>query len=440
MTQHIIVVGAVAGGATSASQIRRLDKESRITVYEKDNYMSFANCGLPYYLGHVVAKRDHLLSATPEKFKTKKDITVKVNHEIIDIDDIHQTVTVKNHLTGETFEDHYDILVLSPGARANRLNFNVPHLFTLRNMDDTDQIDAYIEEHRAQRVLIVGAGYVSLEMVENMYHRGLQPTLIHRSDAVNKLMDQDMNRVIFDQLDQHHIPYRLNEEIVAIEGHQVTFTSGLVEHYDLIIAGVGVTPNSEFIAKSNIQLDDKGYVPVDDCFKTNVPNVYAVGDIITSFYRHVDLPAHVPLAWGAHRGASVIAEQISGNHDIKFKGFIGANIVKFFDYTLASTGISPQELKHFDYQMVEVKKSTHAGYYPNNSDVHLRAYFDKKTRQILRVAAVGEKGVDKRIDTLSMALMHQATIDELTEFEVAYAPPFSHPKDLINLLGYQARQ
>ncbi|EGQ0325524.1 CoA-disulfide reductase [Staphylococcus pseudintermedius] len=439
MKKHIIVVGAVAGGATSASQIRRLDKDSRITVYEKDSFMSFANCGLPYYLGNVIEERDDILSTNPEKFKAYKDIDVKVKHEVLKIDDKKQTVTVKNHFTGETFEDAYDALVLSPGARASQLNFDVPHLFTLRNMDDTDQIDTYIRQYNVKTVLIVGAGYVSLEMVENMHHRGLHPTLIHRSEAVNKLMDQDMNSVIFDALNQYNIPYRLNEEIKSIDGHTVTFTSGAVEDYDLIIAGVGVRPNSEFIQNSGIQLDAKGYIPVNDKFETNIPNIYAVGDIVTSFYRHIDLPAHVPLAWGAHRGASIIAEQIAGHPEVTFKGYVGANIVKFFDYTLASTGISPQELKNFDYQMVEVNLYTHAGYYPGNSKVHLRAYFDKETRRILRAAAVGQKDVDKRIDVLTMALMHQATIDELTEFEVAYAPPFAHPKDLINMLGYKAR-
>lgn len=240
MKKHIIVVGAVAGGATSASQIRRLDKDSRITVYEKDSFMSFANCGLPYYLGNVIEERDDILSTNPEKFKAYKDIDVKVKHEVLKIDDKKQTVTVKNHFTGETFEDAYDALVLSPGARASQLNFDVPHLFTLRNMDDTDQIDTYIRQYNVKTVLIVGAGYVSLEMVENMHHRGLHPTLIHRSEAVNKLMDQDMNSVIFDALNQYNIPYRLNEEIKSIDGHTVTFTSGAVEDYDLIIAGVGV--------------------------------------------------------------------------------------------------------------------------------------------------------------------------------------------------------
>ncbi|MDO5376050.1 MAG: CoA-disulfide reductase [Staphylococcus rostri] len=437
--QKIIVVGAVAGGATSASQIRRLDPESDITVYEKDRHMSFANCGLPYYLGNVVASREQLLPMTPEKFKDKKNITVKLQHEVIAVDTEQQIVKVKDHTTDTIIEDHYDILVLSPGARARRLNFDVPHLFTLRNMEDTDAIENYITTHNVQRVLLIGAGYVSLELLENMYERALSPTLVHRSEAINKLMDQDMNKAILSELDARNIPYRLNEEVTAIDGHTVTFKSGTVEDYDMIIAGVGVQPNSEFLQSSGITMDDKGYIPVNERFQTNIPNVYAVGDIATNHYRHVDLPAHVPLAWGAHRGASVVAEQIAGNPDVVFEGFVGANIVKFFDYTLASTGVALTDLENFDYAMVEVENGTHAGYYPNNTSVHLRAYYDKQTRRLLRAAAVGQAGVDKRIDVLSMAMMYRATIDDLTAFEVAYAPPYSHPKDLINMLGYKAR-
>ncbi|MDP4448692.1 CoA-disulfide reductase [Staphylococcus hyicus] len=439
MSQKVIVVGAVAGGATAASQLRRLDPNAHITVYEKDRDMSFANCGLPYYLGNVVETREALLPITPQIFKEKKNIHVLVKHEVIAVDSQKKCVTVKNHETGTTFNDTFDTLILSPGARAHHLNFEAPHLFTLRNMEDTDAIETYITQHDVKRVLIVGGGYVSLEVLENMHHRGLNPTLIHRSEAINKHMDQDMNHIIFEALKARHIPYRLNEEIKNIEGTMVTFKSGIKENYDLIITGVGVKPNSEFLKHSGITLDEKGYIPVNARFQTNHPDIYALGDIITHHYRHVDLHAHVPLAWGAHRGASIIAEQLAGHSNVTFKGFLGANIVKFFHYTLASTGIAPHELKHFDYGVVEVKQTAHAGYYPNNSKLHLRAYYDKQNRRLLRAAAIGKDGVDKRIDVLTMAMMHDATIDDLTEFEVAYAPPYSHPKDAINMLGYKAR-
>ncbi|MBI5975295.1 CoA-disulfide reductase [Staphylococcus canis] len=439
MTRKIIIVGAVAGGATSASQIRRLDTSSEITVYEKDAFMSFANCGLPYYLGNVIEKREKLLPETPDTFKSNRNIDVKLKHEVIAINSQKQTITVKDHTSGETFEDTYDVLILSPGARARRLDIEAPNLFTLRNMEDTDRIENFIRTHSVENVLIVGAGYVSLEMVENMYKRGLKPTLIHHSESINKHIEQDLNQVIFEELDAREIPYRLNESIASIDGKTVTFTSGQVESYDLIITGIGIVPNSEFVEGSGIQLDEYGYIPVNHTFQTNVPNIYAIGDISTGRYRHVDLPAHIPLAWGAHRAASVVAEHLVNPDHASFKGFLGASIVQFFDYTLASTGITQDLLPKFDYAVVDVNNKAHAGYYPNNARIQLRVYFDKSTRRILRAAAVGKKGVDKRIDVLSMAMMNDTTVDDLVNFEVAYAPPFSHPKDLINMVGYKAR-
>ncbi|MCG3401620.1 CoA-disulfide reductase [Staphylococcus massiliensis] len=435
----IVVVGAVAGGATCASQIRRLNDEIAITIYEKDRDMSFANCGLPYYLGDVIKKRESVLAIEPKDFKDKKNIDVHTYHEVIAVDSEAKTVTVKNHQTGETFEDTYDYLILSPGCRAKSLGFDADFIFTLRNMEDTDRINDYIEAHDVKRVLLVGAGYISLEMLENMYHRGLKPTLIHRSDQVNKLMDQDMNQVILDAMDERDIPYYLNEEIDSIEGHDVTFKSGKTESFDMIIEGVGVAPNSEFLKGSGVERDDKGYVPVNEKFETNADGIYALGDVITSFYRHVDLKAHVPLAFGAHRAASIIAEQLEGRSEIVFKGFVGANIVKFFQYTLASTGVTVKDLDQFDYDVVNHTSNTHAGYYPDNSKMHIRVYFEKSSRKILRAAAVGEKGVDKRIDVMTMAIIGEQTIDDLTEFEVAYAPPYNHPKDIINMVGYKAR-
>ena len=235
----IVIVGAVAGGATCASQIRRLDKESEIVIFEKDRDMSFANCALPYYIGEIVNERDNVLAYTPETFYQKKQIKVKTYHEVIEINDDKQTVTVCNRQSGETFEESYDTLILSPGADANSLGFESDIAFTLRNFEDTEAIDQFISETDAKHALVVGAGYISLEVLENLHERGLNVTLIHRSNHINKLMDQDMNQPIIDELEKRNISYRFNEEISKIDQHQVTFTSGKVENYDLIIEGVG---------------------------------------------------------------------------------------------------------------------------------------------------------------------------------------------------------
>ncbi|MCG7339411.1 CoA-disulfide reductase [Staphylococcus sp. ACRSN] len=435
----IVVVGAVAGGATVASQIRRLDQDSEIVVFEKDRDMSFANCALPYYIGNVVNSRDHVLEATPEQFYSKKHITVKTYHEVTAIDDANSKVIVYDKKAEQSYTVDYDKLILSPGCSANNLNLNSPISFTLRNMEDTDAIYQFIEQNHVQKALVIGAGYISLEVVDNLYERNIDTTLIHRSEHINKLMDADMNQPILDEMDKRNITYHLNESVTKVIGNEVYFKSGRIEQFDLIIEGVGVKPNSSFMKSSQLNLDEHGYIPVNDKFETNIPNIYALGDIITSHYRHVDLPAHVPLAWGAHRGASIIAEQIAGNPNIRFKGYLGSNIVKFFDYTFASVGVSPKELEHFDYKSVELNQYDHAGYYPNKNKIHLRVYFDVSNRRIIRAAAVGKSGVDKRIDILSMAMMHHSTIDDLTDFEVAYAPPYSRPKDIINMIGYKAR-
>ncbi|AYU54751.1 CoA-disulfide reductase [Staphylococcus debuckii] len=436
----VIVIGGVAGGATFASQLRRLDSECEITLFEKDRDVTFANCGLPYYLGNIIEKRSELLHFTPEQFKEKKDVTAKVFHEVIHVDPNHQTVTVKDLKNNTTFTEHYDYLVMSPGCRANRLPLDSDMIFTLRNLEDTDAIESYIEENNVQKALIVGAGYISLEVLENFYNRGIQTTLIHRSEAINKLMDQDMNQVVFDTMDEQNIDYRLNEEVESVDGKTVHFKSGKTEDFDIIIEGIGIKPNTEFLEDAGIEEDDAGYIPVNEFFQTNYRNVYAIGDIASYRYRHVDLPTHVPLAWGAHRAASIAAEHITQTRNIPFKGFLAANVVKFFDYTLASVGVTPADLKHFDYTMVESKQMNHAGYFPGAAPLHLRVYFEKNTRKIIRAAAVGKAGADKRIDILSLAMQNDMTVDELTEFETAYAPPYSSPKDIINMIGYKAQE
>ncbi|WP_323702894.1 CoA-disulfide reductase [Mammaliicoccus sp. Dog046] len=436
----IIVIGAVAGGATVASQIRRLDSDSEIVVYEKDRDMSFANCGLPYYLGNVVEDRDYMLSATPEQFLDKKNITVKTFHEAIALNDQDKTIRVKNHQTGEIFEDHYDQLILSPGCRARQFPIESDRVFTLRNLVDTDKIEDFIVQNNVQKALVVGAGYISLEILENLHNRNIETTLIHRSDHINKSMDKDLNQVIFDELEKRQINYRLDEEIKHIENKTVTFKSGHVEDYDIIITGIGIEPNSDWLQTSQLKLNDRGYIPVNEYFETNLDDVYAIGDIIETFYRHTQQPTTVTLAWGAHRAASLVAENISSkSHMAKFKGLLGTNIVRFFDYALGSVGIAEHELENYDYTVIEQTQKQHAGYYPDAQPITLRVYFDNSTRKILRACAVGKDGVDKRIDILSTAIIGDLTVDDLRDIEIAYAPPFSSPKDIVNMIGYKAQ-
>lgn len=436
----VIVVGAVAGGATAASQIKRLCLDADITIYEKDRDMSFANCGLPYYIGDVVQTRDQLIQATPEQFKEKKGITVYPYHEVVAINADDHTIQVVNHQTKETFQDAYDYLILSPGCRAVKLPQikDRSFVFPVRNLEDIDQIKQIIETAQAKNALVIGAGYISLEMVENLSKAGLAVTLLNRSDDLFKAADRRFNPMIKNILAENNITLQLNDEISDVHGHTVTFNSGQVRDYDVIIEAVGITPNTDFVGDS-IQLNDKGYIVVDEYFETTAEDVYALGDAIETFYRHTGTPTTVALAWGAHRAANLIAESLSGNKQ-PFKGLLATNIVQLFNHSIGSTGIKESELKDFDYSVVVTEQKNAAGYMPDARVLSLAVYYRNDNRQILRACAFGEKGVDKRIDILATAIGAGLTIDDLRDVEIAYAPPYASPKDIINMIGYKAQK
>ncbi|UTH14436.1 CoA-disulfide reductase [Macrococcus equipercicus] len=435
----IIVVGAVAGGATSASQIRRTLPDADIVIYEKDRDMSFANCGLPYYLGKVFAERERLLQATPESFQQHKQITVNTDHEVTAIDTAGQFITVVNHTTGESFLGHYDALILSPGCRPLRMTAtkHSDFVFPLRNLEDTDAIDQYIDTNDVQKALIIGAGYIGIEIVENFKCRGLDVTLTNRSEHIMTAMDQQFIPLLKNIITEQQVGLLLDDEVVALEGHDVIFKSGHRESFDIVIEAIGITPNTEFIAHSGIELNDKGYIKVNEYFETTADNVYALGDAIETFYRHTGTTTTVALAWGAHRGANLIAGNLSG-HKERFKGLLATNIVRFFDHTIASVGISESELAAYDYEHISYEQKNHASYLPDARVTCISIYYRKDNRQLLRACIVGQEGVDKRIDIIAAAMGFGATVDDFKDIEIAYAPPYSSPKDIVNMIGYRA--
>ncbi|WP_414055968.1 CoA-disulfide reductase [Macrococcus equi] len=435
----IIVVGAVAGGATVASQIRRLCDDD-ITIYEKDRDMSFANCGLPYYLGGEVSPRNHLVASTPEKFESEKNITVKTYHEVVAIDPEQKEVTVKDIKNNTTFKDQFDYLILSPGASQITLPvLNAPHVFTMRNLEDTDKIHNYIESNAVKDVLVIGAGYISLEILENLKNRKLNVTMLHRSEHLLKSVDKEMTDYIPDILEEHGVRVLLNDEVKSLDGKKVHLKSGRKFDYDMIISALGIQPNTHFIETSGIQLTESGHIKVNDHFQTNYPFIYALGDAIQTKYRHVDYPAQIALAWGTHRAASIIAHNITQIDMIKFNGLLGTNIIRIFDYTFASVGVTPDLLDKFDYDVVTQTQKQHAGYMPNANPLTVTVYYDRSTRKILRASAYGKSGVDKRIDIIATAIIGNLTIDDLKDIEIAYSPVYSSPKDIINMLGYKAK-
>lgn len=436
----VIVVGAVAGGATVASQIRRLS-DAEITVYEKDRDMSFANCGLPYYIGGEVTPRDKLVAATPETFEENKNITVNTYHEVIAVNPEQKEITVKDIQNNTTFTDTFDYLILSPGASQIKLpTLDANHVFRLRNLEDTDKIANFIETEGVKNVLVVGAGYISLEMIENLKLRGLDVTMLHRNEHLLKSVDQEMTGHIPAILEDNGVRVLLNDEVKSLDGKIVQLKSGRKFDYDMIVSALGIQPNTKFIQSSGIELTDSGHIKVNDYFETNYDFIYALGDAIETKYRHVDHPAKIALAWGAHRAASIIANNIVTPQSVAFKGLLGTNIIRLFDYTFASVGITPDLLEHFEYEVVSQTQKQRAGYMPDAEPLSLTVYFDKKTRKILRASGYGRSGVDKRIDIIATAIIGELTIDDLKDIEIAYSPVYSSPKDIINMLGYKAEQ
>lgn len=436
----IIVVGAVAGGATTASQIRRLSQEAEITIYEKDRDMSFANCGLPYYIGEEIETRDKLLSATPQQFKEDKNINVFTYHEVININPEQNIAIIKDIKNDTVFEAQYDYLVLSPGATEVILPvFNQKNVFSLRNLEDTDRIENFISANHVKDILVVGAGYISLELVENFANRGLNVTMVHRSDHLLKSVDKNMTDHIKNILEENNIRVLLNDEVKSIDNNTVTFKSGRKFKYDMVISAIGIQPNTSFLKQSNIALNERGHIKVNAYFETNYKNIYALGDAVETHYRHVNEPAQIALAWGAHRAANIIAKNIIDNRSEAFKGLLGTNIIRIFDYTFASVGIPPVLLDKFDNVCITQRQKYRAGYMPEPEDITLSVYYDKKNRKILRASAWGKHGVDKRIDIIATAMIGALTIDDLRDIEVAYSPVYSSPKDIINMIGYKAQ-
>ncbi|ULG72632.1 CoA-disulfide reductase [Macrococcus brunensis] len=436
----IIVVGAVAGGATVASQIRRELPDAEIVVYEKGRDMSFANCGLPYYLGNEIEDRSKLVQASADSFKERKEIAVHLYHEVTAVDTANKSVIVHNHLTNDTTEENYDKLILSPGCKAVRL----PQLkgsditFPVRTLEDTDIIEQHIEQYDVRKALVIGAGYISLEMIENLKNRGLDVTLLHRSERLLKTMDAQFLPHLMNCLKEESIKTQLNDEVATIEGRTVTFKSGFSEDYDLVIEAVGITPNTDFLENSHLVLNDKGYIVTDEYFQTSSQDVYALGDAIETFYMHTGAKTTVALAWGAHRAANLIAGNLAGK--IKaFNGLLGTNIIRFFDHAIASVGISEAEAKEYGAAHVSFDQYPQARYMPRSHPMHISVYYDKETRQILRACFFGKQGVDKRVDVIATAIIAKMTIDDLKDIEIAYAPPFSAPKDIVNMIGYRAK-
>lgn len=442
-----IVIGGVAGGASTAARLRRLDEQAEIILVERGAYISYANCGLPYYAGGVIAERDRLFVMTPEKFKGWLNVDVRVNTEAVAINPDSQTVVLKNLLTNATTTERYDALVLSPGAEPVRPpipGINDERIFTIRSVPDIDAVKKYIDTKRPERAVVIGGGFIGLEMAENLHHRGIFVTIIEALPQVMNVLDFEMAAMVHQQLKAKGVELYLNAAVKEFsnQGSQlkILLSDGTSLYADMAILSIGVKPDTKFVQDAGIQCAPNGAIIVDEHLETSAKRVYALGDAAAVFNPVLGKAVTVPLAGPANKQARVVAENIINNNTKTWKPALGTSIAKVFDITAASTGFSEKVLKSLNKPVAVMitHGGSHAGYYPGSLPLTIKTVFHPETGELYGAQVVGYDGVDKRIDILSEAVRRHASVIELAEFEHAYAPPFASAKDPINIVGMAA--
>ncbi|WP_341877268.1 CoA-disulfide reductase [Defluviitalea saccharophila] len=445
MSRKILIVGGVAGGASAAARLRRLDETLEIILFEKGEYISFANCGLPYYIGGSIEDRDMLFVQTPEEMKERFNIDVRVRNEVIAVDGENRKVKVKNHITNTVYEETYDDLILSPGSKPLRPSIpgiDAKNIFTLWNIPDVDAIQKYILENNPRNAVVVGGGFIGLEMAENLYNRDIHVSIIEAADQVMGPMDYDMASLI-----HHHILSKnvhlylgngVKEFISEGKSTKVILNDGKFIDADLIILSIGVRPNTEFLRDSSIELNERGGIKVNEYLETSVPHIYAVGDAIEVEDFVNQSITMIPLAGPANKQGRIVANNIAGRRE-KYHGTQGTSIAKVFDLTVASTGNNEKtlKLKGIPYITSVIEAKSHAGYYPGALPMTIKLIFSSNGK-ILGAQIIGYDGVDKRIDVIAAALRFEKSVFDLEELELAYAPPYSSAKDPVNMAGYVA--
>ncbi len=436
-----IIIGGVAGGATAAARLRRLDEKAEIIILERGEYVSFANCGLPYYIGGVITDREDLTLQTPESFKARFNIDVRVLNEAVKISPDTKTVTVKNFRTGETYEETYDNLILSMGAEPIRPNIegaDGSNVFTLRNIPDTLKIKNYINTAKPRSAVVIGGGYIGVEMAENLAQAGIKVAIVELADHLIAPLDFDMAADVHRYIKSKGIYLHLNNGVKAISGNTVILQNGEITA-DMIIMSVGVRPETAIAKDCGIELNPRGSIVVNNKMQTNIPNIYAVGDAVEVEDFITKKPAFIPLAGPANKQGRIAADNIAGYESV-YTGTQGSAVLKLFDMTVATTGLNEKSATAagIDYDKTYTYSASHATYYPGAAQMSIKALWDKKTLKIIGAQIVGFDGVDKRMDVLATAIRFGAKITDLTTLELCYAPPFGSAKDPVNMLGFVA--
>lgn len=441
----VLIVGGVAGGASAAARLRRLNESAEIIIFERGDFIAYANCGMPYHIGKVITQRSKLLIHTVEEMKNRFHIDVRIRNEVLNIDRDNKVITVLDHNTGQTYAESYDILILATGAtpiRPRIPGINSEKIFTLRHLTDMDSIIQALDKKREGNAVIVGGGFIGIEMAENLHHRGYKISLVEMADQVMTNIDRDMAAFVHNHLRQKGVNLILRDGVKEFEDHgaeiNVILQSGRRISADIVILAIGVRPETKLAQQAGLELGANGTIKVNSFFQTSDPSIYAVGDAIQTTDLITDKPTWLPLAGPANYQGRLAADNIAGR-EVSYSGVLGTAIAKVFDLTVASTGKNEKELQKegIKYLVSYTHSNSHANYYPGATPLSIKLLFSSEG-QILGAQIVGQEGVDKRIDVLATALKFKAKVQDLCALELAYAPPYSSAKDPVNIAGYVA--
>lgn len=449
MSRKVLIVGGVAGGAGTAARLRRMDEQAEIIMFEKGPYISFANCGLPYYIGGTIEERDELLLQTPESFNGRFNVDVRVNNEVMRINKEEKYVEVKDYLKGETYKEPYDTLVLSPGSTPLKppiKGIDSPNIFSLWNVPDVDKIKAFVEANHLKTATVIGGGFIGLEMAENLHDLGMKVSIAEMAPQVMMPVDYDLAQILHQHIVKKDVALHLNNGVKEFDYAdgvtEVVLNDGTRIESDIVLLAIGIRPNGELAKGAGLKTNQRGGIVVDQYLRTSDSDIFALGDVIEVEDFISKTPTMIPLAGPANKQGRIVADNIVGL-EVPYKGTQGTSVAKVFDMTVATTGNNEKSLVQQgkvygeDYLVSVVERGSNAGYYPGSQAITLKLIFDKEGK-VLGSQAVGRKGVEKRIDVVATAIRFGATIDDLMELELAYAPPYSSAKDPVNMAAYVA--
>lgn len=445
-SKRVVIIGGVAGGASVAARLRRLDENAQIVIFERSAHVSYANCGLPYFVGGVIEQKDDLLLHSPDSLWRTLRVDVRVRHEVTRILPHRKVVEVKNLQDGDLFEYPYDTLVVSTGAAAVRPQLpgaGLQQIHTLRNVEDASRLHWLLSTGGVRSVIVVGGGFIGLEMAENLHRKGIAVTLVEQSQQVLPQLDRDMASLVHSHLKGHGVKLRLGSGVSGFlqvgNRVQVMIDGGGTETADLVILAMGVCPESLLAKEAGLHVLDNGTIEVDDHMRTSEPQVFAVGDVVSVRHRVTGKTVRIPLAGPASKQARVVADNICGR-DSRYDGALGTSVLKLMDMTIASVGVNEMSVKEDGavYEKTYLSPMSHAGYYPGARAMYMKIMWSPESMKILGAQIVGSDGVDKRIDVLATAMLAGLSVTSLKDIDLAYAPPFSSSKDPVNMVGYVA--